>query len=166
MANITKAELQAKYDALVEERATEHRKIIEIAGAAAQTHDLCNVLDETLEAVGIPIPTIEVVVESATVYRIPMTVAYRIGLLDKENDLKEIVSDATQFGVLSEDYDDADYRIRGGLDKDDPIIANVTMRELPAKKEKKPKPVAQFDDIGPLVEWEKELLGTTNSLAA
>lgn len=131
-----KAELQEAYDALLAERAEFNSRLIKAAGEAAYEHDLCKVLDETLAKVGIDVPTVEVVVESATVYRIPMTVAYRIGLLAEDNDLKEAAESAINYGVLSEDYDDEDFAIPGGVDKDDAVIANVTVRELPPEKVK------------------------------
>ena len=138
MANITKAELQEKYDdaqreiARLIKRDEEFRSDVVLAASqAAFEHDLCKVLDETLAKCGIEVPTVEVIVESATVYRIPLTVASRVGFLDESTDLKATVESALEYGVLNDEWneDEEDFGIPGGLDKDSPIVTNVTIKQ-------------------------------------
>lgn len=128
---ITKAELQDKYDALLAEHEGMKDRLLTVAYEAAYEHDLCKVLDETLAKVGIEVPEVEVIVESATVYKIPLTVAHRVGFLDESNDLKVLAKDHQNYGILNAEWneDEEDFGIPGGLKVDDPVITNVTIKQ-------------------------------------
>lgn len=133
--SMTKAELQMKHDALkaeveaLREADREFRnRILNVASKAAYDHELCHVLDETLAEIGIDVPTVEIVVESATVYRLPLTDVHRAGFLDPNNDLKAEVEDQMRYGMLSE-TEAEDFGIDLASIKDKPVVTNVTIKQ-------------------------------------
>lgn len=96
---ITKAELQEKYDyalARIERMKQDERefksRLVTIAAEAAYDHDLCEVLEETLDKIGVEVPDVEVIVQTETLYKMSLIEAHRLGFLAEDSDLKDAVN--------------------------------------------------------------------------
>ena len=107
---ITKAELQDKYDALtaaydalVQSQKDFKQKIITVAGAAAREHELCEVLEETFNEIGIEVPDTVVEVTEVRTYTLSGFEGFRLGFHDAgvgERELINGIEDAVEWNDL------------------------------------------------------------------
>jgi hypothetical protein len=112
MANMTKAELQEKYDALLAEREEFTSKIVRIAAEKAIEHDLCTELEDCLKSVGIDVPETTVKVMRVETYHL------------RGFDAARILNDDGYWSSVEDKWDDVigDY----GYDPDESEVIQVT----------------------------------------
>lgn len=136
----TKAEIEVENARLKGELDSLKDNIVHIAGRAAYEHDLCHVLEDTLQEVGIGLPepvrfTVTKKVErwEEVTYEVPLLEAYRYGLGDHD-DLSDVIADieaqvTDRWGNVFDEWEVA--RDEGSEGTEDPKVeVKITTPEI------------------------------------